>query len=415
VQKRAPLGLALPIARQIEARLNEGVGPGTVRIAGSVRRRLETIGNLNFIAASRRPETVLKAFASLPEVAEIRAREPAGVRVRLASGLEADLRVVPEASFGAALICFTGSTAHHRALRRVARQRKLELSEHGLFRGERRIAGRTEADVYRAIGLAFVPPELREDAGEIAAARECALPPLIERGDLRGDLRVYVDARRPAAIEEMASAARKSGLEYLALTFPSGARARATDAADVLEHAAGVRARREKESGLRLLAGAEVAVRRDGRLALEDGVLAELDVVTAVIRDHLDQPRAELTRRIARAMENPHVDRFVPPVIRPGALDIDPVIAAAKRTGTVLAIQARPDQPGLRGEDVRKALDAGARVTIDSGADRPEQLPVAAELGIALARRGWARRCDVLNALPVWQCLCQLKDGRRSC
>jgi DNA polymerase (family 10) len=411
---RAPLGVALPIAREIEASLKQRVKSATVRIAGSVRRRLETVGNLNFIAASRSPDAVLNAFTSLPQVARIRGRERAGVRVRLSNGLDADLRVVPEASFGAALMCFTGSSAHHRALRRAARQRKLELSEDGLFRGDRRIAGRSEADVYRAIGLAFVPPELREDAGEIAAARDCALPPLIERGDLRGDLRVYVDARRPASIDAMAHAAQSLGFEYLALTLPSDGQ-RAAGAAPVLEHAAAVRARRDGWPGLRLLTGAEVAVHRDGRLALEDGVLAELDVVTAVVRDHLDQPRAAMTRRIIHAMENPHVDRLVAPAIRPVALEMGPVIAAAKRTGTVLAIEARPDRPGLRGEDVREALDAGVRVTIDSGAQGPERLAAAAELGIALARRGWARRCDVLNALPVSQCLCQLKDGRCSC
>jgi DNA polymerase (family 10) len=213
----------------------------------------------------------------------------------------------------------------------------------------------------------------------------------------------------------MARAAQKSGLEYLTLTSRSGPRARAADAARVLEHAAAVRAQRNQWPGLRLLAGAEVAIRPDGRLALEDAVLAELDLVTAVIRDHLDQPRSDLTRRIQRAIENPHVDRLVPPALRPGALDFDPLIAAAKRTGTALAIEASPDQPGLRGEDVRRAIDAGVRVTIDSGADAPERLAAGAELGLALARRGWARRCDVLNALPVGQCLCQLKDGRLTC
>jgi DNA polymerase (family 10) len=410
---RSSLARALPIAREIEGRLNEVLRPARVHLAGSVRRRQETIGDLNFVAAARRPEAVLRAFASLPEVERVQERGHAKIRARLRCGVDADLRVVPEASFGAAWLCFTGSSAHHRALRRIARQRKLELSEQGLFRGERKIAGRTEADVYRAIGLAFVPPELREDCGEIAAARDCALPPLIEHGDLRGDLRVYVDALSPGATEEMARAAQKAGLEYLALTSRSGARAQATDAARVLEHAAAVRAQRDQWPGLRLLAGADVAIRPDGRLALEDEVLAELDVVTAVVRDHLDQPRSELTRRIQRAMENPHVDRFVPPRVRPGALDLDPLIAAAKRTGTVLAIEAGPDQPGLRGEDVRRAIDAGVRVAIDSGADAPEQL--AAELGIALARRGWARRCDVLNALSVGQCLCQLKDGRPAC
>jgi DNA polymerase (family 10) len=185
--------------------------------------------------------------------------------------------------------------------------------------------------------------------------------------------------------------------------------------ARLLEHARAVRAWRPGWPGLRLLAGADVAVRRDGSLALDDAVLAEFDVVTAVIRDHLDQPRTEMTRRIARAIENPHVDLLLLPAIHSSAHDLDAVIAAAKRTGTVLEIEARSDGLGLRSEDVRKALDAGVRLAIDSGAAEPDQLIRSAELGVALARRAWARRGDVLNAFPLGQCLCQLKDGRHLC
>ena len=410
---RSPLGVALPLAREIERRLREVVGSANASIAGSVRRRQETIGDLNFVAAARRPASVFGAFASLPEVGQIHRRGHAKIEVRLKSGMDADLHVVPEASFGAALICLTGSTAHHRALCRIAHRQNLELNEYGLFRGDRRLAGRAEYEVYNALGLTYVPPELREHAGEIEAARSGDLPALVQRDDLRGDLRVYTDGT-PEAIEAMACAARKSYLEYIALTLrPSGSqRARAGDAARLLQHAAAIRAQRDRWLGFRLLAGAEVAIRREGSLALDDAVLAELDVVTAVTRDHLEQPRDDMTRRILRAMENPHVDLLVLPAIHSAALDVDAVIAAAKRTGTVLEIEARSDGLGLRGEDVRKAIDAGVRLAIDSGAEDPNQLALGAEFGIGLAKRGWVRGGDVLNALPVWQCLCQLKSGR---
>lgn len=416
---RSPLGVVLPLAREIERQLREVVGSENARIAGSVRRRQETIGDLNFVAAARRPAAVFGAFASLPEVAQIHRRGHAQIRVRLQGGVDADLHVVPESSFGAALICFTGSVAHYRALRGIAHHKNLELNEFGLFRGDRRIAGRAEFEVYNALGLTYVPPELREHAGEIKAARSGELPALIQRDDLRGDLRVYTDGT-PEAIEKMACAAKKSWLEYVALVLrPSGSEeARTVDGARLLQHAAAIRDQRDRWPGVRLLAGAEVAIRRDGSLALDDAVLAELDVVTAVVRDHLDQPRTQITRRILRAMENLHVDLLVPPAIHAGdseAFDVDAVVAAAKRTGTVLEIEARSDGLGLRGEDVRKALDAGVRLAIDSGADEPEQLTLAAESGIALARRGWARQWDAINSLPVWQCLrhLKLKDGRR--
>lgn len=412
---RVPLGVALPLAREIERQLHEVVGSDNASIAGSVRRRQETIGDLNFVAAARRPTAVFGAFASLPEVAQIHRRGHATIGVRLQNGMDADLHVVPEAGFGAALICFTGSMSHYRALRGIAHRKKLELNEYGLFRGDRRIAGRAEFEVYNALGLTYVPPELREHAGEIEAARSGDLPALIRRDDLRGDLRVYTDGTAEA-IEEMACAAKKSWLEYVALVLrPSGSReAHTIDASRWLQHAAAIRDQRDRWPGLRLLAGAEVAIRRDGSLALDDAVLAQLDVVTAVVRDHLDQSRTQITRRIVRALENPHVDLLVPPAIHSEALDVDAVIGAVKRTGTALEIEPRSDGLGLRGEDVRKALGAGVRLAIDSGADEPEQLARRAEFGVGLARRGWARSCDVINSLSLWQCLRQLKLKKES-
>jgi DNA polymerase (family X) len=413
-KKRYPLGIALPLAREIERQLHAVFGSAHASIAGSVRRRQETIGDLNFVVAAQRAFDACGAFASLPEVARIGRRGRARIGARLQNGMTADLHVVPESGFGAALICFTGSAAHHRALRHVARRQKLELNEYGLFRRDRMIAGHSEADVYRALGLAFVPPELREDGGEIDAACRSALPALIQHGDLQGDLRVYADAQRPAAIRAIVDVATRAGLEYVGLTaVPLRGRSRAAEAKRLLEHASAVRAWHLPRPGLRLLAGAEAPVRKDGSLALDDAVLAEFDVVTAVIRDPADRSRAETTRRIVRAMENPHVDLLVLPAIHPAPHDLEAVIAAAKRTGTALEIEARSDGLGLRGDDVRKALDAGVRLAIGSGAREPEQLVRSAEFGVALARRGWARRSDVLNAFPLRQCLCQLKDGRR--
>ena len=418
-QLRWPLGRALVLARGIERGLREQAGLSNVQIGGSVRRRKESIGDLNFLVAARRPTDAFAAFAALPEVAQLHRRGHDRARFRLHGGIDAEVRVVPEHVYGAALIFCTGSEAHHRALCEIARRRRLDLNERGLFRGERMVAGRSEAEVYRALGLSFVPPELREAAGEVQAAQSCALPPLIEHGDLRGDLRVYCDAARPAAVEAIARAAAKLGLEYLTLTLRlDHRRGRTANAARIGAHANAIRAMRGRCAGVWLLAGAEVAIRRDGSLSIDDAVLAQLDVVTAVLRDPFDQ-RYDGSARILRAIENPHVDLLVHPALYTGAdrekspVDIDAVIAGAKRTGTALEIEASPDQFDLRGEDVRRALDAGVRVAIDSGARDPEQLAQGVELAVAVARRGWARRSDLLNAFPLAQCLAQLKGGGR--
>jgi DNA polymerase (family 10) len=418
---RQLLGAVLPLARAIEARLAALPGVRRAAVAGSIRRRKETIGDLDFLVVAPDAAKVSRAFAAMPEVAHVYARGETKTLVRLTTGIDADLRVVPEASFGAALAYFTGSKAHNVALRRIAQGQGLKLNEYGLFRGERRIAGRTEEELYEALGLAWVPPELREDTGEIEAARAGRLPRLVEHGDLRGDLQVQTDWTDGAAsIEEMAEAARRLGLEYIAITDHTRdlAMARGCDEQRLLEQAEAIARVNRKLRGFRVLSGAEVNIRKDGTLDVADQALARLEVVGAAIHSFFDQSRAEATRRVIRAMENPHVDVLFHPTARsigrraPVDLDIDAVIRAAVETGTVLEIDALPERLDLKDEYVRKAVEAGAKLAIDSDAHQPAHLACADEFGVAVARRGWARKTDVVNAQPVARCLALLKDAR---
>ncbi len=417
---RQLLGQVLPVARDIEARLRGFSGVKRATLAGSVRRRKETIGDLDFLVATRDPDKVGRAFARMSDVEHVYGHGETKVMVRLTSGMDADLRLVSEASFGAALCYFTGSKAHNVALRRIAQTRGLKLNEYGLFRGSRKLAGRSEEEVYQALGLDWIPPELREDAGEIEAAAKGRLPRLIDHGDLRGDLQIQTDwTDGSASIDEMADAARKLGLEYIAITDHTRdlAMARGSDEKRLLEQAEAIRGLNRKLRGFRVLSGAEVNIREDGSLDVADEALAQLEVVGAAVHSRFRQSRTQMTRRVIRALENPHVDILFHPTARsighrePVDLDVDAVIAAAVRTGTVLEIDAMPDRLDLRDAYVRKAVEAGALLAIDSDAHQPGHLAYADEFGVAVARRGWARKADVVNALPVTKCLARLKDG----
>jgi len=419
---RHPIGDVLLLAREIETRLAKLAAVERAAIAGSLRRRKETIGDLDFLVVSKQPARVMRFFVEMPEVTAVLARGEAKSMVRLSNGMDADLRVVPPESFGAALLYFTGSKDHNVALRRIAQERELKLNEYGVFRGEKSIAGRSEEEVYQALDLAWIPPELREDQGEIVAAAKGALPDLVAYGSLRGDLQVQTDWTDGAAsIEEMAAAAKALGLEYIAITDHTRdlAMARGSDEKKLREQIAHIRGLNRKLRGFRVLSGAEVNIRKDGSLDVADDALAELEVVGVAVHSFFSQPRAEATRRVIRAMENRHVDVLFHPTARqlgrrePIALDVDAVIAAAKRTGTVLEVDGIPDRLDLKDEYVRRAVDAGVPLVIDSDAHHPSHLRFADEFGVAVARRGWARRRDVLNTLPVEKLLARLKDGRR--
>lgn len=423
---RVPIADALLYLRPIEQRLGALAFVEHCSIAGSIRRFRETIGDADFLVVSTEAERVIDYFSTMAEVTHILARgSNTKASVRLANGMDADLRVVPAASLGAALCYFTGSQAHNVHMRKIAIAHGLKLNEYGLFRKEddRVVAGRTEEEIFEALGLQYIPPELREDAGEIEAAKEHALPKLIEHGSLRGDLQVqttWTDGKN--SIEEMVAAAKRIGLEYIAITDHTRdlSMMGGSDEAKLREQMAYIRRLRTKTSGIRILCGAEVNIRKDGSLDVDDEVLSELDVVGAAIHHHFNLPRDEMTRRVIRALENPHVDIWFHPTARkvggrpPIDVDIDAVIEAAVRTGTVLEIDAHGHRMDLKDEHIRRALKAGAHLCIDSDAHHESELAWPEVFGIPLARRGWARAEDILNTRPLQGFLGALKDARRT-
>jgi DNA polymerase (family 10) len=415
------LGAVWSLAEEIEARLAGVRGVTRSCGAGSFRRRRETVGDLDFLAASAAAGRAMDAFVAMPEVEHVYARGETKTLVRLRGGIDADLRVVAAESFGSALLYFTGSKAHNVALRRRAQGRGWLLNEYGLFAGERRLAGADEEGIYERLGLRWVPPELREDRGELEAAEAGRLPVLLEHGALRGDLQVQTSwSDGTASIEEMVEAARALGLEYLAVTDHTRdlAMARGLDEERLRAQADAIRKLDRRQRGFRVLTGAEVNLRADGSFDVADEVLAELDVVGAAVHSHFDLPRDAQTRRVVRAMESPHVDVLFHPSARalgrrqPIALDWEAVFAAARRTGTVLEVDGMPDRMDLRDEGVRAALAAGVKLAVDSDAHRPEHLAFADRYGVATARRGWATRDDVVNAWPVGRMLGALKGAR---
>jgi DNA polymerase (family 10) len=335
--------------------------------------------------------------------------------------MDLDVRVVAAESFGAALNYFTGSKAHNVALRRLAQERHLKLNEYGLFRGNRRIAGRTEEEIYAAFDLPYIPPELREDQGEIEAARAGHLPKLIEQGDLRGDLQIQTTWTDGAnSIEEMAAEAKRLGLEYIAITDHTRGLAMTggSDEAKLRKQIREIRRLNQALRGITILAGAEVNINRDGTLDIADETLAQLDVVGIAVHSHFNLPRGEMTARIIRALRNPHADILFHPtgrvIQRRDAYDVDmdAVIAEAKRTGTALEIDAYPDRLDLRDEHVRRAVQSGVKLTIDSDAHSVNHIRYLS-FGIDQARRGWATKKDVLNTRPLKEFLRGLKDGGR--
>lgn len=432
---RFPLGEVWWLVKEIEARLAGLPGVARAVTAGSFRRMKETIGDADFLVVSGRPGPVMEFFVKMPEVAHIYAHGEAKSAVKLKNGMDADLRVVTKESFGAALDYFTGSKDHNVALRQIAIKKGYKLNEYGLFKGKKRVAGRTEEELYRALGLAYIEPELRENTGEIEAARQDfarrnlggqapagGLPKnLIGYGDLKGDLQIQTDWTDGAnSIEEMAAAAAKAGLEYICITDHTKSLAM-TGGADEKKLARQMvavdevnRKLKVKGSKFKVLKGAEVNIMKDGTLDIDDQTLAKLDCVGAAVHSLFRMSRAEMTKRIIKAMESPHVDIIFHPTGRilnrraPYEVDIDALIAAAKRTGTILEIDADPGRLDLKDEHVRKCVQAGVKIAINSDAHATHAYEFL-RFGIATARRGWAERKGVVNTLPLSGLLKQLK------
>jgi DNA polymerase (family X) len=411
------IGEVWPMIKQIEARLKGLPGVADASVAGSARRMKETIGDADFLAASSDPEKVMDFFTAMPEVAEVKGRGPAKAFVRLKGEVDADLLVVPEKSWGSALQYFTGSKEHGVELRRIAIAKGLRLNEWGVFEGERQVAGRTEQEVYRALGLAWVPPEIRENGGEIELAAKGALPELVKYGSLKGDLQVHSNnTDGTATIEEMALAAKEFGLDYIALTdhTKSLAMTGGLDEEELLDQAERIWELNDRLEGVRVLASAEVNIMKDGSLDIKDSVLDRLDVVGAAIHSNFDLSIEEQTSRLVRAAQNPAVDIIFHPTgrlinRREGyPVDMAKLVETAKDTGTALEIDAHYNRLDLKDEYARLAVKNGVKLVIDSDAHHPLHY-VFLQFGIGQARRGWATESDVLNTLPADRLLKAMK------
>ena len=413
VEGRILLGQAVDLAEDLIRRLNETGLFGRIESAGSLRRGRETIGDLDLLAMTKRPEDApraAKAFVELADVEQILAHGEKKSSVRLAGGVQVDLRIVPGASFGAAMQYFTGSKAHNIALRKRAVAKGLKLNEYGLFdKEERALAGPEEAEIYQRLGLQCIPPELREDGGEIQHAEAGSLQKLIEIDEIQGDLHVHTDqSDGKASLEEMIRAARKRGLSYVAITdhakFSEAIGGLTPD--DVPRQIDEIATLNERMKGFRILTGIEVNVQQDGSLDVPDELLARLDIVIAAVHSHFRLGRDDMTARLRRVVEHEHVDVLAHPTgrkigERPAyEADWDELFERAAAAGTAMEINANPIRLDLNAELIRRALDAGVKLAIGTDAHVPEHYDFM-RLGVLTARRGWAAKANVLNALPV--------------
>jgi DNA polymerase (family 10) len=405
---RTLLASAWPVAHAIADHVREVRGVKQVDLAGSFRRRKETVGDLDILACGGKSEDVMKAFTSHPSVAEVLGQGDTKSSVRLVNGLQVDLRLVPEASFGAALLYFTGSKEHNIELRKIAIDQGMSLNEYGLTRGEKFVAGRTEEEVYRALGAAWIPPELREARGEIELSRYGRLPRLIELEELRGDLHMHSDRTDGRdSLETMVRAARDKGYEYVAITEHSKAlaMARGFDEARVRRSVEEIAAVRRQVPGIEVLHGLEVDILADGALDLADEALDLLDWVIIALHSRLDQDAKAATARVLAALDHPAVHAMAHPLgrmigVREGVpLDLDRVFERAAERGVAMEINSQPERADLSDVNARLAREKGVRFVIDTDAHSAVQLGFA-QFGVFAARRAGLTRDEVLNALP---------------
>jgi DNA polymerase (family 10) len=380
-----------------------------VIVAGSFRRRRDTVGDLDVLASGRNGARMADKFLHYENVAKVLVHGSARAAVVLRSGLQVDLRVVPPESYGSALLYFTGSKAHNIALRSLALRRGWKLNEYGLFAGTRRIAGATEEEIYGRLGLAFIPPELREDRGEIALARAGKLPRLVTLSDIRGDLHVHSTwTDGTADIETMARAASALGREYIALTDHSRriAMVHGLNAARLAQQAAEIDRLNHKLEGITILKGIEVDILKDGSLDLPNKVLARLDIVVASVHSSFDLARQAQTDRMIRAMRNRNVSILGHPTGRlideraPCDLDMDRLLAAAGELGCHVELNAEPDRLDINDSQAHAAREAGVKVAISTDAHSINALKCM-RFGVDQARRGWLGPADVINTRSI--------------
>ena len=405
---RVQRAVAIPSAEALVAYLEQSSGVSRVIAAGSYRRGLETIGDLDILVTAPAGRAVMDRFVAYQEVRDVLARGETKSSVRLQSGLQVDLRVVPQDSYGAALLYFTGSKAHNVVLRQLAQQRGLKLNEYGVFRGDKPIAGETEESVYASLGLPWIPPELREGRGEIDAAKAGRLPHLVDLQDLKGDLHAHTratDGRN--SLQEMAEAARLRGLRYFAITDHSRrlTMAKGLDSARLLQQTEAIDRLNATLSGITILKGIEVDILEDGNLDLPDEVLGRLDLVVGAVHSRFNLSNRRQTERIMKAMDHPHFSILAHPSGRligrrePYEVDMLRIIRKARERRCFLEINAHPERLDLTDIHCRMAKEEGVLLAVNTDAHSMLDLENA-RFGIGQARRGWLEKTDVLNTRP---------------
>lgn len=411
----------LPVADKRANRIVEQMlqvpGVKNFEVTGSLRRRQETIGDLDFIVTTTDEKKAREAFKNLPEVDKVFEDAPEHVFVHFTFGMDGDMLIMKPEEYGAALLHFTGNKQHNIEIRKIAIKKGWSLSEHGLAKGKNILASKTEEEIYKKLGLQMMPPELRQGTGETAAAKKGAIPKIIEYNALKGDLQVqtsWTDGEH--SIEEMARAAKEAGLSYIAITDHTKALAMTggLDEKDLAKQAKEIDSVNKKLKAFKILKGAEVDILKDGKLDIKDEALKKLDVVGVSVHGYFDLSEAEQTKRVIAAMKNPHVDMLFHPTARrlnqrPGVkLDMGKIVKAAKQYHVAIEVNADPARLDLRDAYIRMAVEAGTKLVINSDAHHKDHFSFL-EYGIAQARRGWAKKSDVLNTLSVSEFLKKIR------
>ncbi len=426
--ERLPLGRALPLAEDIVRRIKDTAPVDNIEVAGSIRRRKDTVKDIDILTTSKQPEAVMDAFVKLPHVTRVLMHGPTRSSVITEEGIQVDLRVVDADSFGAALLYFTGSKQHNIKLREMAVRAGLKISEYGVFKepGEKRIGGKKEEDVYKALKLPFIPPELREDTGEIEAALAGKLPDLVTLDDIKGDLHVHTNwSDGSHDLGALVQAAKKKGYSYIAITDHTKGLgvARGLDEKRLAEEIKLIDEANKKLSGFRVLKGTEIDIRSDGRLDLPDDALAGLDIVVASIHSGFKQTQAQITARLISAVRNPCVSVIAHPTGRligerdAYAVDMEAVLKEAAKYGVAMEINAYPLRLDLNDLHAKMAKELGVPLVISTDTHVTSQFDFMT-YGVSIARRGWVEKKDVLNTLESDQLIkrlrvCRAKKARK--
>ncbi len=422
--ERKPLGKVLPIANDIFKHLESTAPVKKLSIAGSIRRYKDTIKDIDILATSKDPKAVMNVFVHMPQVKDVIMQGPTKSSVLIHEGIQVDLRVVEEESFGAALAYFTGSKAHNIRLREMAVKKGLKINEYGIFRekDDKRVGGEKEEDIYKILGLPYIPPELREDSGEVEAALEGRLPRLVELDDIKGDLHVHSKwSDGSHDFGELVDAAKKRGYEYIAITDHSKGLgiARGLTSERLMEQKKEIDSINKKIKGFKLFAGIEVDIRSEGQMDLPDDVLKEMDIVVASIHSGFRQNREKITKRLISAMKNPYVSVIAHPTGRllgerdPYDVDMKEVLKVARETGTALEINAFPLRLDINDTYAKMAKEMNVSIVINTDAHVTNQFDYMV-YGVSIARRGWLEKTDILNTLSYTSLIKALKKKRNA-